>query len=105
MPERRQQMMMGKWHYQVINVRPDNRFPDNKPKPQMNGELNSPSPARRHVAVNDLAVNYSSPNWAEFIRFKPTARSFSRFAAALSESNGVMSTNSAKVRSKSAFVE
>jgi hypothetical protein len=36
MPERRQQMMMGKWHYQVINVRPDNRFPDNKPKPQMN---------------------------------------------------------------------
>jgi hypothetical protein len=32
MPERRQQMVMGKWHYQVINVRHNNRFHDNKPQ-------------------------------------------------------------------------
>lgn len=51
-----------KWHYQVINVRSNNRFPDNKPKLQMNGGLKLSSPARRHVAVNDLAVTYSSPN-------------------------------------------
>jgi hypothetical protein len=61
MPERRQQMMRGKRHYQIIDVRPNNRFPNNKPKPQMNGGLKL-SPALWRVAVNDLAVHYFLPN-------------------------------------------